>query len=197
MIVVAVAMGFATLGQQADAGLIIDVSQVSNNVVVAGSGSTDPTVLTVDGDGGLLPWLGGAEGWATVGPLGGGDIFALAGPLSFGTGVVVGASSATGDTFGLEATTNGFGSPVLFLPFGYAAGTELSGTATYDNTTIAALGLTPGAYTYTATGVNGALETVLTVNIGSVPEPSSLTMAATAVGLLGGLAFRRGRRIKG
>jgi MYXO-CTERM domain-containing protein len=56
--------------------------------------------------------------------------------------------------------------------------------------------MTPGAYTYTATGVNGAIETILTVNIGNVLEPSSLTMSATALGLLGGLAFHRRRRNK-
>jgi PEP-CTERM motif len=153
---------------------------------MSGSGSIDPTVLTRVGDGGFQPLVFGGAGWVLVGPLSGGNIFTgLTGPLSFGTGDLMAASSATGDGFGLEASLNGFGPPTLGLPFGYT-GTELSGTATYDNTTIAALGLTPGTYTYTSTGVGNTF----TVNIGSVPEPSSLTIAATAAGLIGSLALR-------
>jgi MYXO-CTERM domain-containing protein len=198
MIAVAVAMGLAALGSQARAGIVVDISQVGANVVMNASGSIDPTVLTRVGDGGIQPLVFGAAGWVLLGPLSGGDVFTgLTGPLSFGTGDLMAASSASGDSFGLEASLNGFGPPTVYLPFGYTAGTELSGTATYDNTTIAALGLTPGTYTYTPTGLGATADNTFTISIGSVPEPSSLTMAATAAGLLGGLAFHRRRRKKG
>jgi MYXO-CTERM domain-containing protein len=62
------------------------------------------------------------------------------------------------------------------------------------NTTIAGLGLTPGTYTYTW-GTGGTANS-LTINISGVPEPASLTMAATAAALIGGLAIRRRRRIE-
>jgi hypothetical protein len=197
MIAVALALGVAALGSQARAGIVVDISQVGANVVVSGSGSIDPTVLLRVGTGGIQPLVYGDEGWVFVGQLSGGNVFTgLTGPSSFGTGPLLAASSASGDTFGMEASITGFGSPTLYLPFGYTAGTELSGTATYDNTTIAGMGLAAGTYHYTPTGIGTSADNTFTVIIGSVPEPSSLTMAATALGLIGSLALRCRRNKK-
>jgi MYXO-CTERM domain-containing protein len=197
MIAVAVAMGFMAVCDRAEAGFVVDISQVGSDVVVNGSGSIDLSLLTGVGNGGTHALVSGAFGSVVLGPVSSDGIFGgFTGPLSFGTSDNQFASSTSGDSFGLVASVNGFNQPVLYLPGTYVSGSELTASATFDNTTIAALGLAPGAYTYTATGVNGALVTVFTVNIGSVPEPSSLTIGATAVGLLGGLAVRR-RRTKG
>lgn len=73
------------------------------------------------------------------------------------------------------------------------SGAQPTATATFDNTTIQLLGLNTGTYNYTETLSSGLVETVITVNIASVPEPTSITMAATAMGLVGGLALRRRR----
>jgi MYXO-CTERM domain-containing protein len=201
MIAVAVAMGFMAVCDRAEAGFVADISQVGSNVVVNGSGSIDLSLLTGVGNGGTHALVSGAFGSVVLGPVSSDGIFGgfagpLSGPLSFGTSDNQFATSTSGDSFGLVASVNGFNQPVLYLPGTYVSGSELTASATFDNTTIAALGLAPGAYTYTATGANGAPVTVFTVNIGSVPEPSSLTIGATAVGLLGGLAVRR-RRTKG
>ena len=63
---------------------------------------------------------------------------------------------------------------------------------TFDNTTIAGLGLTAGTYSYTW-GRIGPTDDRLTIIISSVPEPSSLVMAgmAVAAGLIA--AWRRRR----
>jgi hypothetical protein len=195
MIAVAVATGFMAVCGRAEAAIVVNIEQVGANVVTTGSGSIDLSVLTEVGDGGTQPLLWGQSGWVFVGPVGGGFIYTgLTGPSSFGTGGLIGTTppgDGTGDGFGFEASNTGeFVHPVLYLPFGYVSGSTLSGSAIYDNTTIAGLGLTPGTYIYTATGVGNTL----TVNIGSVPEPSSITMATTALGLLGGVTFRRRRR---
>ena len=194
MIALAVAVGLTTLAGHVRAGLIVDVSQVGANVVATGSGSIDLSVLTQVGTGGSQPLVWAQEGWVFVRALTSDKVYTgLTGPSSFGTGALTFPSGGgTGDGFGIEASFSSFGAPTLYLPETYLSGSVISGSATYDNTTIAALGLAPGTYTYTATGVGNTF----TVNIGSVPEPSSLTTASTAVGLIGGLAVYRRRRNK-
>jgi PEP-CTERM motif len=198
MIAVAVATAFMAVCGRAEAGFIVDISQVGANVVVNGSGSIDLSLLTGVGNGGTSGRVAGAFGQVIVGPVSSDGVFGgFTGPLSFGTSDNQFASSTSGDSFGLFASLNGFSEPVLYLPGTYSSGSALTGSATFDNTTIAQLGLNPGTYNYTATGSVGFGEPVITVNIGSVPEPSSITIAATALGLLGGMAFIRRRRIKG
>ncbi len=84
----------------------------------------------------------------------------------------------------------------LLLPSGYVSGTALSATDTYNNTTIAALGLAVGTYTYT--WGSGANADSLVINIGpaAVPEPASIVMTGGMLGL-GGLvlAWRKRRRL--
>jgi hypothetical protein len=199
MIGVVVAMGFATLSGQLRAGIVIDVSQVGANVVMNGSGSVDLSTLTRVGDGAEFINVSPAQGSIALGatPLGDINIYgSITGPGSFGTGITSTASSGTGDIFGLEGPNlSGFGKTVLDLPINYVSGSALSASDTYDNTTIAAMGLAPGTYTWTW-GAGGEADS-LTINISGVPEPQSLTLAATAAGLLSGLAFHRRRRKKG
>jgi MYXO-CTERM domain-containing protein len=195
IIAVAVATGFMALCDRAEAGFVVDISQVGSNVVVNGSGSIDLSLLTGVGNGGSRALVSGAFGSVVLGPVSSsqGIFGGFTGPLSFGTSDNQFASSTSGDSFGLIASVNGFNEPVLSLPGTYVSGAQLTATATFDNTTILLLGLTPGTYNYTTTTPTGLVETVFTVNITSVPEPSSITMAATAMGLVGGLALRRRR----
>jgi hypothetical protein len=197
MIAVALAMGFMAVCCRAQAGFVVDISQVGNNVVVNGSGSIDLSLLTGVGNGGTHALVSGAFGSVVLGPVSSDGVFGgFTGPLSFGTSDNQFASSTSGDSFGLVASVNGFNQPVLYLPGTYVSGAELNASATFDNTTILLLGLTHCTYNYTSTSSIGFGETVFTVNIASVPEPSSLPMAATAMGLVGGLAvYRRHRRL--
>jgi hypothetical protein len=75
---------------------------------------------------------------------------------------------------------------VLFLPVNYVSGAPLSDSATWDNATIASLGLTPGTYTWT--WGSGASADSFTVQIeASTPQPGS--MALLGAGALFGLGF--------
>jgi hypothetical protein len=75
--------------------------------------------------------------------------------FSFGSGFFHGASSFTGDYLGTDpdccgrtnqpASTSG----QIAVPGDYVSGMFLSGTATWNDTTLAALGVTPGIYTLT------------------------------------------------
>jgi hypothetical protein len=71
------------------------------------------------------------------------------------------------------------GLDALILPTSYVSGTFLSATDTYDSTTIAALGLTPGTYTYTW-GIGPHADSLV---LYIVPKPASFVLMRT--GLVG------------
>jgi hypothetical protein len=115
------------------------------------------------------------------------------GPSAFGTGTNdIPASSATGDPFTLQFAEV----PVFDLPTTYVSGTQITGSLTFDSTTLAALGLTPGA-SYDFTWESNAHADSLEINIEptsqSVPEPVSLAMFAAGLTTLGLIRRRRTR----
>ncbi len=180
-----------SIAAHCQASYIFTVSQSGNNVVGTGSGTINTTALTADG---TLYTLGGAV-IASVGALSLGptssteaDKFTGAsGPSSFGSGSVSFSSSGSGDVIVIYGA-NGW----VYLPYGYTSGAALSGTDTWDSTTISGLGLTPGTYSYTW-GTGGNADS-LTVDIqGAAPEPG--TVSLLAVGVLG-LALNRRRTRK-
>jgi hypothetical protein len=185
---VASALLLASVAGTADAGEVITVSQVGSDVVATGSGSLDLTGLSFRFSGVDSPGVTPLDGVLALGPpITSADTYTGAtGPGSFGGGSFTRASSGTGDIFAVEAALGD-----IVVPEGYTSGTSLSGSATFDDTTIAGLGLTPGTYTY-SWGSGGAAQT-LTVSVSAVPEPSSMAMAgiAVAAGLI--VAARRHR----
>jgi hypothetical protein len=188
--IVATTLLFAALCGRADAGVVIDIYQDGSNVVATGSGSIDLTGLHSSFSGVDSPGVNPGLGVMVVGPpITSVDVYSGAtGPSSFGGGSFTRASSGTGD---LVAVEGALGS--IVVPAGYSSGTVLSGSATFDNTTIAGLGLTPGSYTYTW-GAGGPAQS-LTVTV--VPEPSSLVLAGAAL-LAGHRPWaRRWRRFQG
>ncbi len=118
---------------------VVSLEQDGSNVVATGSGTLNTTALS-----GGYETLGTA---ALISPqaadlLVGGyamdEYNSIAGPTSFGSSSSLAvASSVTGDRFGVEA------GEALFVPDGYVSGADLSGTATWDDATLASLGVTP------------------------------------------------------
>jgi hypothetical protein len=186
----ALALTLALLPQSALAGpavadtLTFDINQVGGNVVVTGSGAVDIGALTANGTaagGGYMNPFFGDLGVGSIVTENDETITGLAGPSGFGTlGPQENSNSDTGTSFDFNYANDKFD-----LPANYAGG-SLSGTATYNSTTIGGLGLTPGIYTWT---YGSSSQDSVIVDV--APEPSSWLLLATGFALL--VAFGRRR----
>jgi hypothetical protein len=170
---------------------IIDITQVGANVVMTGSGVIDLDGLTLLGSGPLpgfgIIWPDAAEILVGTGSV---DLYTGAsGPTSMGSGAESQATTGSGGQFGVGDSTGTF---IIFTPAGYVSDTPLLSTSTFDNTTLAKLGLTPGTYRYTWAPSVTAADGSLTVNVsGVVPEPSTWAMMALGFAGIGLLAYRK------
>jgi hypothetical protein len=165
----------------------VTLEQEGNNVVATGSGTVDLTGLSLGGplfnnDGFMHP----NDGVLDIGGASTEDYYiSISGPVRFGSGGSTDASTYTGDPVGITAVNSW-----ITLPTNYVSDTPLSGSATWDNATLASLEVTPGTYTWTWD--NGANSYVLDIESpATVPEPSSLLLVGTA--LLFGLWVARRR----
>jgi len=178
----------------ADAAFTFTLSQDGDNVVGSGSGSIDTFELIVTGPGSCGSGVTGDDATEVSCSSGTDTLWqGTSGPVSFGSGAFVPASSATGDDVGIVG-----GVAELETPEGYVSGSALSDTLTFDNTTISALGLTPGTYTYTwGAGADADSYTVdIEAPATAVPEPGSLALLGSALALLASRR-RRGRTARG
>jgi hypothetical protein len=177
---------------RAKADLVITFSQDGANVDATGVGSLNPSALSYLGSfsysSGVAPelsdvLLGSPDSYDYYGP--------VSGPSNFGPG-----------RGGYEIASSWSGPPVgllqngvlrLVVPAGYVSGTPISASATWDNSTISGLGLTPGTYTYSwGSGVTADSLTVVVPSATATPEPSGLVLAG--VGIVTGLGYLGWRR---
>jgi hypothetical protein len=191
---VSVAALALAVGSQAEASVVIDISQTGGDVVGTGGGTLDLTGLTffesasVGGMGVVVP----VDGVAIVGPDVIADVYdGASGPASFGPGFATFGSDYTGIAFGAAGSL--FGLPVVVVPHGYVSGAPLLGSSTFAGETIASLGLTPGTYVYAWNSAPG-IDDSLTINIGTVvPEPSTWVMMLLGFAGLGYAGYRGAR----
>jgi PEP-CTERM motif len=172
----------------AQAGYVVDLTQVGSDVVASGSGAIDLGGLTFFSSlGGPSSLINPGEGIILTGPapILGDQYTGITGSTSFGGGSIAFASSGSGDEVGIFFRK-------LVVPHGYVSDSPLSDTATYDNQTFSSLGATPGAYKWTwGTGANQNV----TLVIGTVvPEPSTWAMMALGFAGLGFLGLRSAAR---
>jgi len=179
---------------QAKAGFIITFSQDGANVDANGTGSFNLTALTYEGTTGEPgAFERGAGGVVLLGPATGfsfDEFGFISGPSSFGTGPAQFATSGSGPPVGVAYVVGD-----VVVPQGYVSGTPLTSSATWDNTTISGLGLTPGTYTYTwGSGATADSLEVVIPSASAVPEPAALTLLCTAsTTALGYFGWRRRR----
>jgi len=137
----------------AEAGSVVNMTllEVGGDVVLSGAGTMNLTSLT-----NVQPFFRSSNlvpqasqfgcGLAGPGPFNSrlytGSTFNS--PANFGTGGQT-IGSGTGDFFGV---TFAISNNQLFVPSGYTSGSFISGTTTFNSTTLATLGATPGTYTW-------------------------------------------------
>lgn len=189
-VVCAATLALMMFTKVAVAGLVITVSQVGSDVFATGVGTMNLTALTSAGtfNGGAC--LDSTYAFMQVGPISGvtqAKYTGISGPSSFGSGVFTGATSGTGDSVGFSGDAG-----YLLVPTGYVSGDPLSSSATFANTTLSGLGLTPGTATYS--WGSGATADSLTLNIAAVPEIDPATGGSAFSLVAGVLAMIEQRR---
>jgi hypothetical protein len=189
------------------AELIINIYQSGNNVIVASvaGGTLDLANLTKSNSPtNIGSVLFPKSGYATVGPanaVANTSIYSggITGPSIFGSGLgsenyyhnASSSSAASGGVFGIYASSNGAGTPEIYVSQGYTSGGIIPTiTDTFNSTTLSGLGLTPGT-SFTYTWGSGAHADSLVVNV-PAPEPASITMVISAAVI--GLGARRWSR---
>ena len=171
----------------AQAGYIVTLQQVGANVVATGSGAFNLNGLTfVDSriatNQALVSANSGVIQTAPTGLVNVDEYNGFTGQ-SFGSGGMSLASAGNGDFVGINSVN-------IDLPQGYVSGAALSSSATWNNATIASLGLTPGIYV--DTWGTGLPNQNFTLRIGSVGVPDGgATVSLFGCALIGLAVLRR------
>jgi hypothetical protein len=139
----------------------VTVSQVGPDVVWNGSGKFNLAALTSAGTTTIGGGYQSSDAIWAIGPFNTVDTYSgsITYPTVFGTSQVV-VTTNTGSTFGILPGGSG---RLLYVPAGYTSNTTISGTSTYDNRTIAGMGLTPGVYTWSWGSGGSASSIVMTI----------------------------------
>ena len=174
----------------AHAAVILSLEQVGLNVVATATGTIDLTGLTPYFSGSVQAFVQADEAILHLGNNVEYDAYmGILGPTSFGSGGDINATSASGVPFAIIGSG---GSPYIDVPHGFVSGSSISSTATWNNTTLAGLGITSQIYNYTwGPGTDDSISFYAGVPVpsSSTPEPAPallLILAAAAFAL-----FRR------
>jgi hypothetical protein len=180
------------VAQSAHAGMTVSIyNDGSGNVVAMANGSINLTGLTYVESSGepdvISPDVAGLISGDTAEF---GIYTGLSGPTTWGPGGIVGATSGSGDIFGIVGVEE-----ALALPDGYISGSTITSSAVFSSNTIDGLGLTPGAYTYNWGSGSDADSIIVNISeaaSSSAPEPSTGLLGIVGIGALI-TVFRSGR----
>lgn len=180
------------LALSAHAGVIINANEVEANVVASASGTLNTTGWSPADTTGYSAGIVLSLGIISAVPAGfytqvGAISPTASGPTALGTGGVFLAASGTGERIILWTTHE------VFAPVVYVSGPALNSTSTWNNTSLAGLGLR--ADTDTSTWGTGATADSLITNVvpTRIPEPHEYAMVA-GLGLVGLGVWRRHAR---
>jgi len=161
--------------ERAKASLVITFAQSGPDVTATGAGSLNFSDLSFSAFDMASSYVDPSVGAVLLGSSGAyADYYgSISGPTAFGTGLLVGANSSTSTAPGATGAGVDGATGRLLVPGGYVEDAPFTVSATWDDTTISGLGLTPGTYMWT--WGTGSGSDFLEVDIpGTVPEPSSV-----------------------
>jgi hypothetical protein len=178
-------VGAFSVSAKAQSSFTITLEQEGNDVVATGSGTMDLTGITYTGTDNVASFIDASAAVIGTGPTVPADdtYIGLSGPISFGSGGSIFASTDSGDSVAINASVREF-----FVPFGYVSNSELSSSATWDDTNLTDLDVTPGSYVWTW-GTNN--ENSFTLDVVAVPEPSTWALMLAGMCLLGFFGRRK------
>jgi len=154
----------------------VTLNQIGSNVVATGSGAFNLTGLSLTGGGSSSAEMNPSIADLAVATGFQDQYQGFSGPLSFGPGGFIFASSNSGDAVTLIGGMTFLSG--LWVPQGYVSGGALSSSSTYNSATFASLGVTPGTYVWSwGDGANQRF----TLIIGGAGVPDG----GTTVSLLG------------
>ena len=165
----AIVLAWLVSARPAQAGYAVTLEQVGPDVVATGSGAIDLNGLSYFSNEADVAEIYPNVAAIITGPtIQGLDSYYVGfiGPMSFGSGLNTVANSGSGDRVGIHRGLF----RALVVPVGYASGTALSNTNTWNNATFNSLGVTPGTYEWT--WGNGANQN-FTLQVGpAAPTPT-------------------------
>jgi hypothetical protein len=171
---------------------MVTLEQVGANVVANGSGAFNLTGLTFQNNfNDAPPQIQANFSLLITGPGGANQsqYTGFTGPTNFGSGDLIMADTGSGDGVGIIGSGS---NPILIVPQGYVSGSALSSSATFNNATLASLGVTPGIYIWfwgDGADQNFTLQ-IGSVGVPGVPDGGS-TVSLLGCALLGLACLRR------
>ena len=171
----------------------VRLNEVGANVVATGSGAIDLTGLFLFTPHATSAGVFANEAYISMGSVGAlQDIYSgFTGPTNFGSGgFLTLANTSSGDPVGIWGDSRFFGIGLIFVPPGYVSNHTLSDSITFNNSTFATLGLTPGTYEWMwGTGLRNQNFTLIIGGAG-VPDGGT-TVSLLGFALLGVAALLR------
>jgi hypothetical protein len=189
-LIAASALCFLGICAPARASVVVSLSQLGPDVIANATGTLNLSDLTYFSSGGVDPSIEPKNGFFYIGetPEVFGDAYSgISGPSTFGPGPLINASSGEGGMLGV--TFPG----LLWVPTGYVTGTPVIATSTFDDTTLAALGVTPGTYIWSWGSGADADSLTLVAEI-ATPLPATAPLLTSALGILALMGYWRRTR---
>lgn len=173
------------------AGVMININPSGSDVLATWSGTLNTAGLSNTGTSSITGYVNPASGWfaltgissnyQALSPV---NFASVTVPGNFGSGTLTNVSSGSG-VIGFVPNSIKY----IFVPVGYTSGSSLTGSATWNSTTLAGLGLSTGTFVWSWSNFRPSAFTPTDISSGSIsggdlnpavlPPGDSITMVVS------------------